>query len=83
MKWWRQFQEWHQARERRLVAQSIRESVAWFGHDISDMTDEDIEDACRRMATVCGQIGVSAEQLDEAARRLGAILRYDNGAKVQ
>jgi hypothetical protein len=58
------------ARRRRRALGSIRESLAFFGHDVSDMSDEEIEAGVRRSAEAARRTGVTVEQAVEGLRVL-------------
>jgi len=61
--------------DKKLVIAQLRAEYAFWGHDTSNMTDEEIEAGVMRMAEVLRSTGVSCEQAAENFRMMGKILR--------
>ena len=51
--------------EDRVVMAEIRSHFAAFGHDTSDMTDEQIRAGVRRIGKLFGNTGISVEQANK------------------
>lgn len=49
---------------------SIRESFAWFGYPLDDLTDEEIEEGVMRVSASMASMGVTAEEAAAGLRQL-------------
>jgi hypothetical protein len=58
--------------ERKRSIAEIRATFAFFGYDLSDMTDEQIEEGVQNVARVLATVGVSAR---DAAQALSFLAR--------
>lgn len=54
--------------DRKLAIAILRAELAFWGHDTSDMTDEEIEAGVMRVAEILGNAGVSAQQAADNLR---------------
>ncbi len=52
--------------KRRRALLSIRHSMAFFGHPLNGMTDEEIETAVNQLSEIVAQMGVTAQQISDA-----------------
>ena len=43
------------------ACQQVRREMAFWGHDLSDMTDDEMAERARRLANVIAECGVSIE----------------------
>lgn len=62
---------WHD-RQRRKTLRGIRESLAWFGCPVDNLSDEDIERGCVNIGNAVATFGITAR---EAAARFEEITR--------
>ena len=62
---------WHD-RRRRKALRGIRESLAWFGCPVNNLSDEDIERGCVHIGNAVASFGITAR---EAAARFEEIAR--------
>ena len=72
--WWSHRQQARREREHARVIASIRESMAWFGHPIDHLTDEEIEAGVMRFSEAIQQSGITAA---EATAGLSAAFRHE------
>ena len=61
------WREWRDQRRQRRAIASIRHEMAFWGHDLSAMSDEEIEAGAVRIGKVVASVGVTTA---EAAERL-------------
>ncbi len=54
------------------ACRQVRREMAWWGHDLSDMTDEEMAEGARRMVNVAAEYGVSVE---DAAKAMKAFVK--------
>ena len=62
------FVMWFERRKKKKAIDSIRATMFLCGYDVSDMTDEEIEEGVNEMAKLPAQTGVSAEQAAKGLR---------------
>ena len=67
------FVKWRARRERARCMKSIREQLAFFGIDTSDMTDEEVEEHVRYAGKQIAKCGVTAQQAADGLRAAGRI----------
>lgn len=60
---------WFELRKKKKIIANIKAHMLFFGYDILDMTDEEIEEGTRRHCEALGKTGVSAAQAGEALRK--------------
>jgi hypothetical protein len=61
---------WFERRKKKKVIANIKAHMLFFGYDILDMTDEEIEEGTRRHCEALGKTGVSAAHAGEALRKV-------------
>ena len=64
-----------QARQKKKIIKSIRESMAFFGHPLDDFSDKEIEEGTILFAKAWSKTGVTVKQATEAALLLGRAAR--------
>lgn len=64
---------WYANKKKRKCIDNIRREMLFFGHDVSDMTDEEIEEGAIAVAAIIVNFGSSARAAAEALSRLGKI----------
>jgi hypothetical protein len=58
-------------KKEKIAIESIRQNFILFGHDCSDMTDEEIKEGVKNVAKTIGSFGVTSEEAAKALRVLG------------
>ena len=71
----------YRARQRRRCVSRLRDHLAFFGHDVSNLTDDEIEQGIVRASRLWAQAGFSVEVATEAMRQLGAAVN-EHGSPV-
>ncbi|MCK5614358.1 hypothetical protein KAR91_71490 [Candidatus Pacearchaeota archaeon] len=61
--------------KRRKQIESLKAHMLFFGCDISDMTDEEIEEGVIKTAEMFGKAGVTTKEAAEGLRRLSSGLQ--------
>ena len=61
--------------------QSIRESFAYFGHDLSEFTDEEIIEGVIAFGKVVSSFGVTTEEAVGALQMIGRIMNRNSRNK--
>lgn len=67
-------------RKRRAFAR-IRAHMAFFGVDVRDLTDEQIEESHRLAAEAIRQTGISAEEMARGFQRMAEVLAEYEGSR--
>lgn len=57
-------------RRKKKAIKSIRETAAYLGHDLSDITDEEIEQGTVRFSKLIVQSGFTAREVQDAFKSL-------------
>lgn len=52
---------WQQKRHRKRALLNVRKEFAFYGFDLSDLSDEEVEYKCQQVASVISKLGVSCE----------------------
>lgn len=65
-------------KKEKLQIQILRENFAFFGNDLSDMTDEEIKKCISNVAKAIGSFGATKEEAEKAIQTLGKL-----GAQVK
>lgn len=55
----------------KIMIESIRQNFAIFGHDCSNMTDEEIKEGMSNIGKTIGSFGATTEEATRALRALG------------
>lgn len=48
--------------------QQLRREFAFFGYDLTSMTDEELEDGVNNAANVISKVGLTIDEVEEACR---------------
>jgi len=59
-----------EGKKEQIYIARLRAEFIFFGHDISDMTDEEIKEGIKNIANKIGQFGATAEEAAKAFRVL-------------
>lgn len=62
-------------RDRQRSLRTIRETFAWFGYPLDDLSDEEIEESVMRSAEAFASAGMTMDEATEAFAELGRMLR--------
>jgi len=57
-------------KQERIVIAQFRSELAFFGHDTSDMTDEEIKEAMGKVGEMISKIGFTTEEITDAMRAM-------------
>ncbi len=57
-------------KQERIVIAKFRAELAFFGHDTSNMTDEEIKEAIVEVGDMIGKIGFTTDEVAEALKAL-------------
>jgi hypothetical protein len=57
-------------KQERIVIAKFRAELAFFGHDTSDMTDEEIKEAMVKVGEMISKIGFTTEEITGAMRAM-------------
>ena len=60
--------------ERKLTIAKIRSHLSFFGHDTSNMTDEEVEQGVTELGKAIGKTGITCEQAYENLAAMGKVL---------
>lgn len=60
---------WVKKWRKQRVIKGIRRHMAWFGHDISEMSDEEIEAATLRFGEMVRKTGITAQEANDSLKR--------------
>ena len=55
-------------KQERIIIAEFRSELAFFGHDTSGMTDEEIKEAIVKVGNVISQIGFTVEEMADTMR---------------
>ena len=58
-------------KKEKIAIESIRQNLMLFGHDCSDMTDEEIKEGMKNVAKTIGSFGATTEEAAKVLRVLG------------
>ncbi len=58
-------------KKQKIAIESIRQNFMLFGHDCSNMTDEEIKEGVRNVAKNIGSFGATTEEAAKVLRVLG------------
>lgn len=67
------FNRWLEQRKRRKVFKSLRGHMKFFGFDMSEITDEEIEEGAIRTAKMMRLVGVTVQEASDALKRLAVL----------
>lgn len=68
--------EWlTEEQQERLSIARLRAHLAFFGHDVSDMTDDEIKEGMINMGKLMSQTGLSLEEVERASVTMCKILK--------
>ena len=62
----------------RLAIQVLRQNFALFGHNCSDMTDEEIKEGLINVSKNIGSFGASAEEAAMAFKALSKVMHHES-----
>lgn len=69
----KKFKDWLEERKRKTVLKSIRNHMAFFGFDMSEITDEQIYERAITTAKLVRLAGVTTQQASDAIRQLAML----------
>jgi hypothetical protein len=61
----------------RYYMMQLRAHMAFFGHDISDMTDDEIKEGTNRMSKVMSSTGVTLDQAGQALKLMSQSIKTE------
>jgi len=64
-----------EAQYEKLMIYQLRNHLAFFGCDVSDLTDEQIKEGTDRMARVIAQAGIAAQEATDGLRAFNKLAR--------
>ena len=67
------FKEWLEQRRRKKVFKSLREHMAFFGFNMSEITDEQIQERAITTAKLVSSVGVTTQQASDAIGKLALL----------
>lgn len=59
-------------KQERIIIAEFRAELAFFGHDTSDMTDEEIKEAIVKVGEMISKIGFTTEEITIAMRAMAS-----------
>lgn len=68
---------WRDHRKRQSL-RAIREHMAFFGYDVSDLSDEEIEKGVAEYGKRIAKCGLSAEEVTIGLQRISNVLKANN-----
>jgi len=57
-------------KQERIVIAKFRAELAFFGHDTSDMTDEEIKEAMVKVGEMISKVGFTTDEITDAMRAI-------------
>ena len=63
----------------RVAIYRIRATLQSFGHDVSEMTDDDIRNGSRSMASVLSKAGLSVDEMGDLLRTFASLSKQAIG----
>lgn len=67
--------EWRLKRSKKAALERIRKHAAALGHDLSMLSDEDLEKGINKAAIAMSQAGIAADEAAKAFRLLAAAFK--------
>ena len=61
-------------RKRKKAIKNIRETFAIFGHDVSDMTDEELEEGMARVSLAMSKVGLTVREFAETMQKFANMM---------
>ena len=75
------FVMWFEYRRRGKTIENIKAHMLFFGYDISDMTDEEIEEGLVKISEIVSKTGVTTKQAADALSQLSCGLQFVDNLK--
>jgi len=61
----------NEEKQEKILIEQLRSELAFFGHDTTNMSDEEIKQGVKYLAKVMGSFGVTANEAANSLRTLG------------
>ena len=71
------FVMWFARRKKKKAIENLKAHMLFFGYDISDMTDEEIEEGLTRISEMVSKTGVTTKQATDALKQLSCGLQIN------
>ena len=66
------FVVWYDHRKKKKAINNLRANMLFFGYDVSDMTDEEIETGVKKASELFGKAGVTSQQAADGLKMLSS-----------
>lgn len=73
-KFYSEFRRIKQDFKRRYSLAYIKETFRFFGHDVSSMTDDELEQGIVQASLVGSQLGITVEEFKNISKRMSALV---------